>query len=57
VFKAGWLVLASLMAGYFAARPLGLLVSVVAGAAALLLMLPVLLITLLGLAAWLMMLR
>lgn len=39
VFKAGWLVLALLMAGYFAAHPLGLPVSAVAGSAALLLML------------------
>jgi arsenical pump membrane protein len=37
VFKAGWAVLALLMAGYFAARPLGLPVSAVAGTAALLL--------------------
>lgn len=39
VFKAGWLVLALLMAGYFAAHPLGLPVSAVAGSAALLLVL------------------
>jgi arsenical pump membrane protein len=39
VFKAGWLVLALLMAGYFVAHPLGLPVSAVAGAAALLLVL------------------
>ena len=39
VFKAGWAVLALLMAGYFAARPLGLPVAAVAGTAALLLVL------------------
>ena len=39
VFYTGWIVLALLMAGYFAARPLGLPVSAVAGTAALLLVL------------------
>lgn len=39
VFRTGWVVLALLLAGYFAAHPLGLPVSLVAGAAALLLML------------------
>ena len=37
VFRAGWLVLAVLLLGYFAAHPLGLPVSLVAGAAALIL--------------------
>lgn len=39
VFRAGWLVLVVLLAGYFAAHPLGLPVSLVAGTAALLLVL------------------
>ncbi|MDD5241848.1 MAG: arsenic transporter [Sulfuricella sp.] len=39
VFYAGWLVLALLLIGYFAAHPLGLPVSLVAGCAALVLML------------------
>jgi arsenical pump membrane protein len=39
VFYAGWVVLVLLMGGYFAARPLGLPVSAVAGAAACILLL------------------
>ncbi|MBS4097092.1 MAG: arsenic transporter [Sulfuricella sp.] len=39
VFRAGWVVLGVLLIGYFAAHPLGLPVSAIAGAAALLLML------------------
>ncbi|MEW5944380.1 MAG: arsenic transporter [Pseudomonadota bacterium] len=39
VFNAGWAVLALLLAGYFAAHPLGLPVSAVAGSAALILLL------------------
>jgi arsenical pump membrane protein len=39
VFKAGWAVLALLLAGYFLAQPLGLPVSAVAGSGALLLVL------------------